>query len=45
MFKNEWWTKPNPEGVSNKDGMQVFCAFLIIESVLVGSYLFILHCT
>jgi hypothetical protein len=24
VLENEWWTKPNPEGISNKDVLQVF---------------------
>jgi hypothetical protein len=45
MLKNEWWTKQNPEGINNKDVLQVFCAWAIIQSVCICSYLFILHCT
>jgi len=45
MLETEWWTKPNPEGVSNKDVLQVFCAWVMIQSVCIGSYLFILNCT
>jgi len=44
-MNKERWTAPNPEGVSHKDVLQVVCAWALIQSVCIGGYLFILHCT
>ncbi len=40
--KYNWWTKPNPEGVSNKDVVLVFLAGLGIFCTMLGVYLLII---
>lgn len=43
IMNSEWWTKPNPEGISNKDVLQVISSWVAIQSVLIGAYLYILN--
>ena len=41
MKKYTWWTKPNPEGVSNKDVFQVILFEICLLGFLIGMWFII----